>query len=125
MVCGNATVLRNVNLDCVGETQQHRGVPVYTAFYQLGFRNTILRFFSAMMTSDRRMEFEFKQVTKQKSHAYTLFLTCTFPFSIQYEAASFRRTRRIYSDLCMCVWNMIKQSKSLQTRYDTTCLYDR
>ncbi len=25
----------------------------------------------------------------------------------------------------ICVWNMIKQSKSFQTRYDTTHLYDR
>ncbi len=24
----------------------------------------------------------------------------------------------------ICVWNMIKQSKSLQTRYDTTHIYD-
>ncbi len=24
-----------------------------------------------------------------------------------------------------CVWNMIKQSESLQTRHDTTYLYDR
>ncbi len=28
----------------------------------------------------------------------------------------------IYS---ICVWNMIKQSESLQTRYGTTCIYDR
>ncbi len=25
----------------------------------------------------------------------------------------------------ICVWNMIKQSKPLQTRYDTTYIYDR
>ncbi len=25
----------------------------------------------------------------------------------------------------ICVWNMIKQSKPLQTRYDTTSIYDR
>ncbi len=25
----------------------------------------------------------------------------------------------------ICVWNMIKQSKSFQTRYDTTSTYDR
>ncbi len=25
----------------------------------------------------------------------------------------------------ICVWNMIKQSKPLQTRYDTTHMYDR
>ncbi len=25
----------------------------------------------------------------------------------------------------ICVWNMIKQSKSLQTRFDTTYVYDR
>ncbi len=25
----------------------------------------------------------------------------------------------------ICVWNMIKQSKLLQTIYDTTCIYDR
>ncbi len=25
----------------------------------------------------------------------------------------------------MCVWNMIKQSKPLQTRYDRTYIYDR
>ncbi len=25
----------------------------------------------------------------------------------------------------ICVWNMIKQSKFLQTRYDTTYIYDR
>ncbi len=25
----------------------------------------------------------------------------------------------------MCVWNMINQSKSLQTRYETTYMYDR
>ncbi len=25
----------------------------------------------------------------------------------------------------ICVWYMIKQNKPLQTRYDTTCIYDR
>ncbi len=25
----------------------------------------------------------------------------------------------------ICVWNMIKQNKPLQTRYDTKCIYDR
>ncbi len=25
----------------------------------------------------------------------------------------------------ICVWNMIKQSRPLQTRYDTTFIYDR
>ncbi len=24
-----------------------------------------------------------------------------------------------------CVWNMVKRSESLQTRYDTTYIYDR